>query len=132
MKVSVVSIALAAVSLMIGAGCGDDDGSPAATNGDAAGITSVAMDEYRLDPADVSIERGATLVVENDGKIAHNLKIERGPDPKKKTEELAGTSTFLPGSSEKLTVDLEPGRYAMVCTVPGHRQLGMTGTLTVK
>jgi uncharacterized cupredoxin-like copper-binding protein len=31
-----------------------------------------------------------------------------------------------------LALDLPPGRYAMVCTVPGHRELGMTGTLEVR
>jgi uncharacterized cupredoxin-like copper-binding protein len=134
-----IAIALAAASLVIVNGCGggdDEKTTPAAATDTSAqgtaGAASISMDEYRFDPGDINVDRGATLTVSNDGKIAHNLTVEQGPDPKKKTKDLIGTPTFLPGKSEKLTVDLDPGRYAIVCTVPGHRQLGMTGTLTVK
>ena len=55
-----------------------------------------------------------------------------GPKPAPAVEELAGTSTFLPGRSETLKLDLEPGKYVIACTVPGHRELGMVGSLAVK
>ena len=70
--------------------------------------------------------------VTNEGEIAHNLKIERGPDPSKETDELAGTDSFLPGDSENLKVDLPPGRYAMVCTVPGPPRARHDGELRVR
>lgn len=123
---------------MFAAGCGgDDDSKPATTPAqttptEPAETKSVKMDEYTFSPSDVVVSRGDSITVENDGQIVHNLNVEKGPDPKKKTEKLAGTSTFAPGKSEKLTVDLAPGKYAMVCTVTGHRELGMTGTVTVK
>lgn len=90
------------------------------------------MSEYEFSPSDPSVERGTALTVTNEGRIAHNLTIERGPDPTQRSERLAGTSTFGQRQSEKLRVDLKPGRYALVCTVPGHRQLGMVGTITVR
>jgi uncharacterized cupredoxin-like copper-binding protein len=37
----------------------------------------------------------------------------------------------MSGSSENLTVNLKPGKYTFFCPVPGHRQAGMQGTLTV-
>jgi uncharacterized cupredoxin-like copper-binding protein len=37
-----------------------------------------------------------------------------------------------PGKTSTLTVDLKKGTYTYYCPVPGHRQAGMTGTLTVK
>jgi plastocyanin len=126
-------------------GCGGDDGgdtTPAATDttetatepadSAAAGTTSVAMDEFSFDPKDASVSRGDTIEVTNEGAAAHNLTIEQGPDPNEKTRKLAGTSTFLGGKSEDLEVDLKPGKYAMVCTVSGHRDSGMVGTITVK
>lgn len=59
-------------------------------------------------------------------------EIERGPDPDQRTDELAATSTFGGGASDTLDVDVEPGRYALVCTVGNHRELGMVGTITIR
>ena len=102
-------------------GCGGSD-EPA----EPPGPNEVVMTEYEFDPSDASVARGAALTVRNEGEIAHNLKIRRGD------EELAGTDSFLGGRSETLDVDVPPGRYTMICTVPGHEQLGMTGTITVR
>jgi plastocyanin len=119
----------ALVCALIAAGCGGDSGNGA----DAAGTDlTVRMSDYRFEPRDVTTRPGAVVHVTNEGQIAHNLKIERGPDPKVRTRELGGTDSFLPGDSETLTVNLPRGRYAMVCTVPGHRELGMTGELRVR
>jgi plastocyanin len=100
--------------------------------GEATSTTSVKMDEYSFDPETVTVKRGDTIEVENVGAIAHNLTVEQGPDPKEKSKELAATSSFLPDKTEKLEVDIKPGEYAMVCTVEGHRELGMVGTFTVR
>jgi plastocyanin len=142
--------ALALVSILallaLGAGCGGDDNDdnasttettatqPAQTTPAAGGgkAVTVSMDEYSFDPDSPTIDKGGTITVENKGKISHNLTIEQGSNPEKASKKLEGTSTFLPGKDEKLKVDLAPGKYAMVCTVPGHRELGMTGTVTVK
>jgi plastocyanin len=140
-----VGLLLVALLLAVGAGCGGDDGGGDGTTAETTtdttttetgaadgGATTVKMDEYSYDPDSLSVSRGDTIAVENDGNIAHNLTIERGPDPKEKSTKLAGTDTFLGGKSEDLRVDLDPGEYAMVCTVPGHRELGMVGTITVE
>jgi uncharacterized cupredoxin-like copper-binding protein len=44
---------------------------------------------------------------------------------------LGSTPTFQ-GGSKTLTVSLKPGTYKFFCSVPGHRQAGMEGTLTVQ
>jgi mono/diheme cytochrome c family protein len=36
------------------------------------------------------------------------------------------------GGTSTVKVDLKPGKYTFLCTVPGHAQAGMKGTLTVK
>ena len=112
---------LLATCALVLAGCGDGDSAPV-----ARGPGTVVMTDYEFHPRDVRVRRGDTITIVNDGGIAHNLTVERGSD------RLAGTSSFLKGDSEKLTVDLTPGRYEMVCTVPGHRELGMVGTFTVR
>jgi plastocyanin len=122
---SALPLACAALALLTG--CGGEDSAPV-----ARGPNTVVMSDYEFHPRDVHVRRGQTLTVVNEGGIAHNLAIERGPNPRHETDKLAGTSSFLKGDSEKLTVNLAPGRYAMVCTVPGHRELGMVGTFTVR
>jgi plastocyanin len=37
-----------------------------------------------------------------------------------------------PGGTSTVSLDLRPGRYTYYCPVPGHRQAGMVGTLTVQ
>ena len=36
------------------------------------------------------------------------------------------------GKTSQVTADLKQGTYTYYCPVPGHRQAGMTGTLTVR
>ena len=125
MRTPLLPIALACLALSV-AGCGDDASEPP-----PPGAKTVVMTDYAYDPKDLAVKRGDAIHVTNEGGIAHNLTIEKGPDPTRDTDELAGTSSFLTGKSEQLEIDLPPRRYAMVCTVPGHRELGMTGTLRV-
>jgi uncharacterized cupredoxin-like copper-binding protein len=61
----------------------------------------------------------------NKSSIDHNIAIEgsgvseKGPVVKN-------------GAVSKITADLKPGDYTFFCSVPGHRQGGMEGKLTVK
>jgi plastocyanin len=44
-----------------------------------------------------------------------------------------GCSDQIEGSSTTLTLDnLKPGKYTFFCSVPGHEESGMKGTLTVQ
>jgi uncharacterized cupredoxin-like copper-binding protein len=65
-----------------------------------------------------------TFVVKNEGTMPHDFEI-RGSGVRQKTNLLE------PGETESLTVDLQPGTYTYVCTVPGHDSLGMKGSFTV-
>jgi plastocyanin len=109
---------VACLALLLG-GCGGNDPVDVAPG-------TVVMTDYAFHPRDVQAVRGDTLTVRNDGGIAHNLTVERG------SVRVAGTSSFLKGDRERLRIDLPPGRYVMVCSVPGHRDLGMFGTLAVR
>lgn len=62
----------------------------------------------------------------NSSALPHNVTIESSGG-----EQVGATPTFA-GGSKSVTVNLKPGTYKFFCSVPGHRQAGMEGTLTVK
>jgi plastocyanin len=66
-----------------------------------------------------------TIDMDNPSTIPHNVSIEgRGVEEEGRTVGQGGTST--------VTAELQPGEYDYYCSVAGHRQAGMEGTLTVR
>ena len=80
---------------------------------------------YASDTA--SVEAGEVKVeFENPQPIAHDVAIETFNG-----EVLGQTETIAEGS-DSTEIELKPGTYKFFCTVPGHREAGMEGTLTVE
>lgn len=66
-----------------------------------------------------------TIDFKNPSAIPHNVVIEQNG------KELAGFEPIASGE-ESETAELKPGTYTFYCSVPGHREAGMEGTLTVE
>jgi plastocyanin len=66
-----------------------------------------------------------TIEFTNGSSLPHDVKIE------KDGEEIGGTKVVTDGNAEA-TVNLDAGEYTYFCSVPGHRQAGMEGDLTVE
>jgi mono/diheme cytochrome c family protein len=64
----------------------------------------------------------------NDSTVPHDIAIQEGTDG----AELGKGETVSGGGVSRVSVDLRPGRYTFYCTLPGHREAGMEGTLTVR
>lgn len=83
----------------------------------------IAIDnEYESAPAQLPAGDVA-LTLDNTGSIEHNVTIEE-----------LGDETVLDaagGETDETTITLEPGELTYYCSVPGHREGGMEGTLTV-
>ena len=66
-----------------------------------------------------------TIEMENPSSVPHNVSVEgRGVNEEGKTVGQGGTST--------VTAELQPGEYDFYCSVAGHREGGMEGTLTIR
>ncbi|MEO6988592.1 MAG: plastocyanin/azurin family copper-binding protein, partial [Aquihabitans sp.] len=80
------------------------------------------LGDFFLDPDAAEIAVGGTIALNNVGGVGHDLVIEG-----------AKSELVDPGATGELVVDgVEPGEYTMYCSVPGHREAGMEGTVTVK
>jgi plastocyanin len=65
-----------------------------------------------------------TIRFTNLSQIRHNVRLEIGE------KEFGGTRTIARGTT-RVTVNLKKGTYHFYCSVPGHEDAGMSGTLTV-
>jgi uncharacterized cupredoxin-like copper-binding protein len=62
----------------------------------------------------------------NSAPLAHNVTVESS------SGSTVGATPIFQGGSKTLSLNLKPGTYKFYCSVPGHRQAGMEGTLVVK
>ena len=93
-----------------------------------AGVRELTVQgfEYGFDPAELTIHRGETvrLLFRNTGTIDHDLTI---PDWD------AATPVLAPGEEAVVEVQARrSGAFRFLCSVPGHNELGMNGTIRVE
>jgi plastocyanin len=87
----------------------------------SADASAIKFDKTKLDASAGKV----TIDMKNPSALQHNVAISgNGVDEEGKVVGQGGTST--------VTADLKPGKYTFLCTVDGHEQAGMKGTLTVK
>jgi plastocyanin len=66
------------------------------------------------------------VAFKNPQSLTHDVAIEDSSGKE------VGATELIADGSDTTSVDLKPGTYTYFCTVPGHREAGMEGTLTVK
>jgi plastocyanin len=102
---------------------------PASESGGSEKVSLEANSEGQLEYSTKSLSAKAGKVsvdFTNSSSLGHNVTIESSSG-----QSVGATPTFS-GGSKTLSVNLKPGTYKFFCSVPGHRQAGMEGTLTVK
>ncbi|OGC44726.1 hypothetical protein A2V54_01840 [candidate division WWE3 bacterium RBG_19FT_COMBO_53_11] len=91
-------------------------------------VTEVAVEgsEYSFSPKTITVKKGATvkLTFKNIGNTIHTWTID---------ELDLDTGSILPGSSKTIEFDaVEAGTYEIYCSVSGHKESGMVGTLKIE
>jgi uncharacterized cupredoxin-like copper-binding protein len=86
-------------------------------------VTVIAHDIY-FDPTDITIpaDTDVTFVIPNEGAALHDFVID---------ELDISTDDIAPGSQIEIVINAPAGTYEFYCSIPGHREAGMWGTLTV-
>lgn|SRR5262249_579864 len=136
-----VVAALAVVGLAACGGSSNDNGTTAASapasttaaGGGAAGggstvnISTPSGGSLQYDQSSVSAKAGAvTIAFDNKQPLQHDVAVADS------SGKVLGQTDLVSSGTANATVNLTPGTYTFYCTVPGHREAGMQGTLTVK
>jgi plastocyanin len=108
----------------------------AAGGGEAEGKSAGSASAVDIEAASSGLEYTSKTATAKAGKVTvdfnnpqpltHDVAIE---DSSGKT---IGQTELIAEGSSSAVVNLKPGTYHYYCTVPGHREAGMEGTLTVK
>ena len=119
----------ALVLMFVAAACTDGDGGTPTEAEASQGSAEfdVTLTEFAISPAQIQAPAGRDLVfdVTNEGSAAHTFAVETGGG-------VAETPLLDAGESAVLEVPaLEVGDYRVFCTVAGHEEAGMAGSLTV-
>jgi plastocyanin len=150
-KLLILALAIAIASLGLVACGGSDDSTSAETQPPAAAETgsedetgaeaeggtadSASVVDFETPPGaelaytadSAEAEAGeVTINFTNVQSTPHDVKIEDDGG------ETIGGTDVISEDSASAEVELEPGTYTFYCSIPGHRQAGMEGTLTVK
>ena len=108
---------------------------------------TVEASDFAYDPASITIPAGqpVTLTLMNTGAVEHDFVIdtiqvtdveasESGPAQHHQMDEADYDLHFFARAGESAVLKftaLEPGTYEIFCSIEGHKQAGMIGTLIV-
>lgn len=104
---------------------------PTAGKGGAASTIAQSADptgQLKFTKSSLTAKAGkVTVDFTNKSPVPHDMVIQQGTNGS-----VVGKTPVFSGGSKTFTVNLKPGKYTFYCSVPGHRQAGMQGTLTVQ
>lgn len=131
----VVRVALLALAVALVAGC---------TAEKADETVQVDLTEYSISLDSSTVPQGRVeFAIDNQGAMVHEIEVFAGATDgqvlpvAKSVADTGGlelvdeVEDILPASRSRLTTDLEPGTYLVICNLPDHYEQGMYAFLTV-
>jgi plastocyanin len=99
----------------------------AGAGGQALAVDSPADGGLVFEPSGLEARPGSlTITYANPSPVPHSLALATA------NGNVLGETSVFTASEESVDIpDLAPGKYVFYCTVPGHREGGMEGDLTV-
>jgi plastocyanin len=131
MLTSFVLVAAAMTAAVVTGGEGAEEHAPEAgaappARGRTLALAADPAGALRFDETRAAVLAGrVTVRLTNDSTVEHNVTIVQG------SKRLGATKTITE-STDTLALELAPGDYVFFCSVAGHRESGMEGTLTVE
>lgn len=125
MAKALVLMAAVAMLTVVLAACGG--GSSGGSGGSSSSI-SVTETEFKITPNTFTASPGkVTFSIKNAGTVQHDITVT--VNGKNESSPLVNPGQTI---SWTTTDSLTAGTYQVFCSVPGHKESGMTATLTVK
>src|SRR5215210_1043950 len=102
---------------------GAEGGAPTTGATAAAMTVDIVAQDILFEPKELTIPANTdvTVNVPNEGAAPHNFSIDA----------LGIDIDIAPGATEQVVINAPAGEYEFYCNVPGHKEAGMVGTLTV-
>jgi plastocyanin len=137
------ALILAAIALVACGGSDDDttttesqpQGGAESKEAEGGSAGSAASLDFEADPGGALAYTTTTATAQagevtvdftNPQPLSHDVAIEDSGGKQ------VGATEVIGEGSDSTVVDLKSGQYTFYCSVPGHREAGMEGTLTVK
>lgn len=141
-KALALLLALTAATALVACGSSSDTSSTEASETTSASSTPPPAESAKATALKFEVEPGSALAyteksatamagmvnieLNNPQQLSHDVAIEDS------SGKIVGETELVSDGTATATADLKPGTYTFFCTVPGHREAGMEGTLTVK
>lgn len=103
-------------------------GASGGTKGTKLSLAADPSGALKFNTKKLAANAGAiTIALTNESAVPHDVSVRDSGD-----KVLGESKEVTKGSTDLVIKDVGAGTYTFFCTVPGHEQAGMVGTLTVR
>jgi plastocyanin len=118
------AVVVAGMALVAACGGGGGGSSYKEPKGSAQTTLDIRGGNFYFDPENTDAPQGVDAIKFQSEQGLHTLLFDDDKVPGFKLEASSG-------ESDELKANLKPGKYTIYCDIPGHREAGMEGTITV-